>query len=289
MTERTIEETLEQIGALVERRRTAQARALIGDAIKQFPEDTRLLLQAAWVDYLDDKSEAAMASVRQILAREPDNGEAKQLLFELLVEREDLVEAERVVIDLLRVNPESAHLYGRYADVMLRALNVPKAAALAQEGLRYAPDDRECLAARTMCDFIQQGSKPSPALQQLLLEHPKSLRTLILVTVALEQRGQGSQAHQIAKEMLRAHPDNPHLVELVKHFRRTTHWSMLPLRPLQKYGWGASIGFWIVAVVGGRMIEKYSPQWALAFTVTVLTYVIYSWVWPPLFNKFFDK
>jgi predicted Zn-dependent protease len=289
MTERTIEETLEQIEALVERKRTVQARAILADAIKQFPDDSRLLLQAAWVDYLDDRSDEAIKAIHQVLAREPENPNAKQLLLELLIEREDLVEAERVAIDMLRLYPESAHLYGRYADIMLRALNVPKASALAKEGLRHSPDDRECLAARTLCDFIQQGSKASPALQRLLLEHPKSLRTLMLVTIALERRGEQAQAHQIAKEMLRSDPNNKHLVELVRHFRRTTHWSMIPLRPLQKYGWGASIGMWLAAVVGARLINKYSPQWAMAFTITVLVYVVYSWVWPPLFRKFFDR
>jgi len=290
VSERNADTTVEQVDALIERRRTAQARSLLADAIQQYPDDMRLLLQAAWIDYLDNSSNSAMTTVQRILTREPDNAGAKRLLMELLVERDDLVEAERVAIDLLRVDPENAHLYGRYASIMLRALKVDKAAALAKEGLRYSPDDGECLAAHTLCDFVRLGGKAhSPALQKLLVEHPQSARTLLLVVVALEQRGEIDQAHQIAKELLRAQPDNQSLVELVQHFRRTTHWSMLPLRPLQKYGWGASIAFWLAAVIGGRVIARYSPTAATVFTFTVLAFVIYSWVWPPLFRKFFER
>lgn len=290
MNERTADDAVEQADALIERRRLDQARVLLGDAIKQHPEDMRLLLQAAWVDYLDDDATNAMIAVRRVLTNEPDNANAKQLLLELLVELENLVEAERIAIDLLREYPESAHYYGRYANIMLRALKVDKAAALAAEGLRYEPANGECLAARTLCEFIQHGGRlPSPALRKLLVEHPQSLRTLLLVTVGLEQRGRNSEAHQIAKEMLLAQPNNQSLLELTQHFRRTTHWSMVPLRPLQKYGWGASIAFWLLAVIGGRLIAKYSPQWALTFTVIVLAYVVYSWVWPPLFKKIFDR
>jgi tetratricopeptide (TPR) repeat protein len=290
MAEIGLHESIEQIDALIARRRTLAARNLLSTALKQYPDDTALLLQAAWVDYLEDKSESAAATAKSILAREPDNTGAKQLLMELYIEQGDLVEAERLVLELLRAMPEHAHYYGRYADIMLRALNVDKAAALATEGLRYSPDDRECLAAHTVCDFIQHGrGEPSPALRKLLVEHPQSIRTLYLVVVALEQRGKNRQAYEIAKEMLRAQPDNNSLVGLVQHFRLKTHWSLLPLAPLQKYGWGASIGLWLAAIVSVRVVRQYSMTAATTLSLIVFAYVVYSWVWPPLLKKFILK
>lgn len=290
MSERNIEDTLSQIDALIDRRRLQQARVLLADALKQHPGDLRLLLQAAWTDYFDDQNDSALQTVRRILADDPDNFGARYLLLELHIERDALADAEEIAIDLLREYPENAQLYGRYANVMLRALKIDKAAALAAEGLRHKPQDSECLAASTLCDFIQHGGgKTSTALQKLLIEHPQSLRTLLLVTVALDERGDHRQAHQLAREMLRAHPDHPTLVELVQHFRRTTHWSMLPLRPWQKYGWGASIGFWLLAFAGSRLVLRYWPDWILVFAVTLVLFAAYGWIWPSLFSRIFDR
>jgi predicted Zn-dependent protease len=290
MSEQTAHEFAEQVTALLERQRTSMARSVLRDALKAFPDNTRLLLQAAWVDYMEDKMEAALATAKSILAREPDNSGAKQLMLELHIDAGQLVDAENVAIELLRESPENAHLYGRYAHVMLQALKLEKATALANEGLRYEPGDRECLAVRTMCDFVQHGrGEASPALQKLLVEHPQSIRALYFVVIALEQRGDNRQAHQLAREMLRAQPSNPSLVQLVQHFHARTHWSMLPLVPLQKYGWGASIGLWLGGFIAVRALSRYSPMGATVLSLTILVYVIYSWVWPPLFRKFFLK
>jgi tetratricopeptide (TPR) repeat protein len=290
MSEHTVDQLVEQVEALLERQRLAAARTLLSDALKRHPHDARLLLQAAWIDYWDDRSDAAITTTKSVLAREPDNTGAKQLMLELLLERQELAEAERLAIDLLRAMPENSHLYGRYAHVMLRALKVEKAAALATEGLRFSPEDRECLAARTLCDFIQHGrGEPSTALRKLLVEHPQSIRTLYLVVVALEQRGKNRQAYALAKDMLRAQPDNESLVELAQHFQTKTHWTMLPLLPLQKYGWGASIALWLAAIASVRIVGTQSATAASTLSYVILAYVVYSWVWPPLFKKFIAK
>ena len=151
-----------------------------------------------------------------------------------------------MIIELLRENPEHAHYYGRYAQLMLRTLNVAKSRQLALEGLKYDPDSVECLSAQVVCDFIERpGNSASQALQQLLVRHPQSAHTLLLIVIALEQRGDRSEALSIARELLRAQPDNEELVDLVKQLRLVTHWSMLPLWPVLRFGWAGSVGIWL--------------------------------------------
>src|SRR5262245_36867056 len=163
------EHTLQQVEALLQRRRTDQARSLLKSALAQHPDHTGLLLQSAWIDYFDDRNEESLATVRQVLVTEPQNPSARQLYFELLMQKREHAEAERVILELLRDYPEQAHFYGRYAGLMLDVLRLPKARALAQEGLKYEPDDGECLAVQTICDFIEQpGGATSHGLQQLL-------------------------------------------------------------------------------------------------------------------------
>ena len=55
------------------------------------------------------------------------------------------------------------------------------------------------------------------------------------------------EAHRIAQAAMRADPANEHLVNLVRELRIQNHWSMKPLWPLQKWGWGASAAMWIGA------------------------------------------
>lgn len=279
------EDVVRQVEALLQRRRTDLARSLIKPALASHPEHTALLLQSAWADYLDDRNEEALSTVRQVLLAEPTHEGARLLYFELLVEKEQNAEAERVIIELLREYPEDADCYGRYANLMLRTLNLPKALQLAREGLRYNPDDVACLAAQATCELIDTPDVASHGLQQLLVNHPQLIRTLALVVAALEERGDVRGAKQVAQELVRAQPDNEHLVEVARQLKIRGHWSMLPLWPVQKWGWGASFGIWIVAIVGIRALEKVSPAASGAFAIMVAAYVVYSWAWPPLLRR----
>ncbi|HEX6636649.1 MAG TPA: hypothetical protein VF033_03240, partial [Steroidobacteraceae bacterium] len=94
-----------------------------------------------------------------------------------------------------------------------------------------------------------------------------------------------SEAHRVAQGAMRADPANQHLVELVRELRIQNHWSMKPLWPLQKWGWGASIGMWLGAVITFRVLDKAAPGIALPAALVWIAYAIYSWVWPSLIRK----
>jgi tetratricopeptide (TPR) repeat protein len=279
------DDVVRQVGALLERRRTDQARALLKPALANHPNHAALLLQSAWTDYLDDQNESALSAVRQVLVSEPSNESARVLYFELLVEEEQYREAERVIIELLHEYPEASDYYGRYANLMLRTLNIAKALQLAREGLKYDPDSAECLVAQATCELIEQPGGASHGLQRLLVGHPKFIRTLLLVAVALEQRGDVRGASRFAEELVRAQPNNEHLVAIARELKHKAHWSMLPLWPMQKWGWGASFGIWVLTIVASRALSKTNPVAAGIFIGVMLTYVVYSWVWPPLLRR----
>src|SRR5688500_11058321 len=131
----------------IERRRLADARRVLKEGLTQFPQDPDLLFHSAQVEWLNDENEPAEATTRQVLSVSPDHAAARQLLASLLMERGEFGDAELLIIGLLRDYPESAALYGRYSRLMLKTLHLEKAEQLAREGLRYDPDDRECLLA----------------------------------------------------------------------------------------------------------------------------------------------
>lgn len=279
------EDVIAQVAALLQRRRMDLARALLKPALANHPDHAGLLLQSAWTDYLDDENENALSTVRQVLVSEPSNDNARVLYFELLAEEGKHQEAERVVIELLREYPEAADYYGRYAQLMLRTLNVDKALRLAREGLKYDPDNTECLVAQATCELIERPGDASHGLQRLLVGHPQFIRTLLLVVVALEQRGDIRGASQVARELVGAQPDNERLVAVARELKIKAHWSLLPLWPIQKWGWGASFGIWLFTIVVSRTLGKANPAAAGVFVGVMLTYVVYSWVWPSLLRR----
>jgi tetratricopeptide (TPR) repeat protein len=279
-----------EVEALLERRRTAQAKARLRAALQDYPNHPELLLQSAWADYMDDDSDAALATVRQVLVQKPENQSARLLLFELLIEKNKLSDAEQVIVQLLRDYPKHAPYYGRYAELMIRAMKLAKARALSEEGLKYDPDNAGCLAASTLCDFIEQRQgAASHSLQQLLVRHPEAMRTLVLILAALQDRGDHRGALRIAQELVQAQPDNDNLAQLTAELKATTHWSMLPLWPVLRWGWGASIALWLLGAAAVRIVGRSDVAAAAILAFCILGYVIYGWAWPPLLRRWIAR
>jgi len=275
----------EQAFYFIERRRLADAKRVLSQALTQYPQDPDLLYQSAQAEWLGDENETAEKTVRQVLVSNPEHAPARQLLAFMLVERKEYADAELLLIGLLREYPESAELYGRYSQLMLRTLHLEKAEQLAREGLRYDPEDDECLMATALCETARSGARPNAALQKLLAAHPESMSAVHALVVALVDSGRIDEAHRIAQGAMRADPANEHLVELVRELRIQNHWSMKPLWPLQKWGWGASVAMWIGGIVMIRALSKTAPELAAPVAFTWLGYCIYSWVWPPLIRR----
>jgi len=282
----SLQQTIAEIDALLERRRTGQVRVRLKGVLAEHPNDWRLLLQAACVDYLDRHFDAAMATLQQVLAQAPHSESARALLFDLQLEKNELVAAEQVVVELLRERPQAAHYYARYAEVMIRAMQLQKARALCQEGLKYHADDPGCLAAVSLCDLIERPrGATSHALQQLLVHHPQWLRTLVLVVITLHDRGDYNGASRIAQELVRAQPDNTDIVQLAAELKATTHWSLLPLWPLRRWGWGGSIALWLLGIVAVQTFAHSNSVAAGILGFCILGYALYSWVWPPILRR----
>jgi hypothetical protein len=169
---------------------------------------------------------------------------------------------------------------------MLKTMNLTKAGELAREGLKYDPANADCLALVTICDFIEKRrGATSHAMQQMLVNHPQSLRTLLLLVVALEERGDIRSASRVSQELVRAEPGNEHFVEMAREFRIQSHWSMLPMWPMQRWGWGASAAIWLAAVFGLRALRAVNTTLASIFTVVFVLYVIYSWTWSRILRR----
>lgn len=280
---------LHEAHMLVDRRRYQHARSVISHGLQHFPENSDLLHLSAFLDYIADDNESAMQTVQQALARDPEHVDARRLCAFLHQDAKSYAKAEEIWIGLLREYPEDPDYYGSYAELMLRTLNFDKAARLAQEGLRHDPEHVGCLYVAAMIDVISgRGSRKQRIehLQRLLHAHPEHVRSSSALLAALIDQGRHRDALRVAQELLRNQPDSNHYVELVRELKMQSHWSMVPLYPMQRWGWGGAIAVTVVGMIGVRMVDNaVPPPLSTIIAYTWIGYVVYSWVWPSILRK----
>ncbi len=274
--------------ALVERHRYAQAEIAVSRGLREFPDSIELQYLAAFIDYASNRPQQAMRSLQALLSQAPQHYGARTLHAHLLERDQQWVEAERVWIDLLRDYPRSAECFAGYGELMLKTLHLEKARRLAEEGLRRSPDHHGCLYLAAMIDLIHhRDGDPSEHLQRMLREHPEHVRSALALIVALSARGNDRGALRVAQELLRNQPNSQHLLALVRNLKARTHWSMLPLYPMQRWGWSAAIALTLVGIVGLQLgAQTFSPAVSDTLTGVWLAYVIYSWTWPKLLRRY---
>jgi tetratricopeptide (TPR) repeat protein len=275
-----------RISELLDRRRVAHARNLLAKALAEYPDDADFLLLGARADLIEEDHASARSTLERVIARDPDHFGARALLLAVLTADSDLASAEQLALGLLRDHPQSAWLYAAYGRVMLKALHFAKGRALAQEALRLDPHEDEALRVLALCDVVElRRGTDSGALQRLLADDPNDRHTLSLVVTALIQDGQNAAALRGARELLRADPNDTHSLQVVKALTVDEHWSLKPLWPMRRFGWGGSIAIWVGSIVGMRALAQSHPEAAGVLSWVILVYVVYSWVWPPLLKR----
>lgn len=279
-----------QVEGLIERGRYAQARVLIGEALAHYPQDSGLLFAAARIDYDSGDSDAARRTLHQILAHDPDHYLARSLMVNILQDAGDLPAAELLLIDLLREYPEASFQYARYALLMYRTLHIEKAKALAREAYRLDPNNELALTTCLIGDIIdgRRGAEQA-GLARLLQGHPESENTARMLITHLIARGRYRAAKRIAVELLKLYPNSREVLELVVQLDALSHWSMLPLWPLHRWGWAASGALYLIALVGLNLVRSQAPLFSSVATYTLIGYCIYSWIYPPLLTRWLKR
>ena len=123
-------------------------------------------------------------------------------------------------------------------------------------------------------------------MNDLMQRDPESKSTMYMLLHVLSSNNRNKELEEVAKQLLRADPNDEHVLDMLLYTKSQNHWSMIPLRPLQKYGWGASIAIWVGAIVGFRALDHLGmDSIAGPIALIFIAYVIYSWVWPSLLTR----
>jgi predicted Zn-dependent protease len=287
--ETEISDSLARLAILEERRRFDEARALLREVLPRHPSDPELLFHAAYIEYLTDNYAAAETAVQSLLAVAPGHVGGRDVLQGIYAETKRPAEAEQVLIGLLGDYPEDPYFYARYSTLMLQNLQAEKAEKLAAEALRLDPDDYSAQLAMTTARLITgKADTAQHDLARLVKNHPESMATLRMVVVSLTDQRRNKEALTVAQEMVRAYPDEPSYVDLVVELRKSTHWSLLPMWPMVKFGWAGAAAVWVLGIVLLRSTSSLGT-WGGVMVGVWLLYVVYTWAWPPLLERWLRR
>ncbi len=281
----------QRIANLIERRRLHLATQELALALAQFPDDSDLLYEAARIDVEHTHFEKAKDTLLQLLTRDPEHLAGRFLLVSVYEALKELVKSEAVLLDLLREHPQNATLYAHYSLLMYRTLHVKKADALAREAFRLDPNNDQALAACLMGDLIKGNKNAQKVrLSELLRKYPEDQWTSRLLIVHLTEQGKYWSAKRIAIELLRAQPDSAEILGMVVQLETLTHWTMIPLWPFNRWGVGATIGFFLLTLFGVTQLGNYiGREWIGTINMTLICYCVYSWIYPPLLKRWLQR
>lgn len=270
----------------MERGQWQRARDALRRGLGQAPEDVDLLYAQARLDFLSETSDA-LASTLEVLALAPEHAGAQLLLARIHGEQGRHAEAEHVLLDLLRESPEDTDLHCHYAFLLLRAGQLAKARALANQAARRAPDDLLVLSTLALLDLAEgRAPRHMDALGKMLDLYPEAETTLRTLAFSLAERMQLDAAREAAALLVRRSPNDRDAVHLAATIAYLGHWSMRPMYPMLRWGWAGSFGLYggfIALTLLGRGLL--SPPLLLAVSMCWLAYAIYSWVYPPLLKR----
>ncbi len=276
-----------QVERLVDIKRYADARRLLARALQQNPDDVESLYLAGRVELESDDRAKARGFVSDALARAPEHHGARLLLFRIQLEERAYPQAEEVILGLLREFPQDGNLYALYARLMLETLHLEKARALLDESLRLEPEAPLGRCLDILLRVIEGEERDAEQrLGRLVAEDPEAYHVAWICISVFTSRGRYRDAFAIARELLKVNPNDRELIDTLVQLRVQSHWSMLPLWPFARFGWGGSAVIWVLAVGASTLVRRFaSPEAAGSVAIVCMAYILYSWIWPPLLRR----
>lgn len=218
------------------------------------------------------------------LARDPELPPLLYLRCDCEERRGDLAAAERAILECLRLDPENPYALCRYALLVARAGQVDKAARLVDEASRIDPEHEGVRRCRMIVAYLQgRDEEAAQHGRGLLTANPDDAFVHHMLGHAMFQQGQVGDGSRHLVHAARLEPDDSDLVDAAREARVASHWLLLPLWPIQRYG---QVTLWLLA--SAAILGLYlagSPLAALAFSLGYLTYCVYTWIMPPLVTR----
>jgi tetratricopeptide (TPR) repeat protein len=278
------------VDLLLSQKKTRAARSALEPILAEHPNDPDVHLRLARAAAIEDDNRSAREHLELVLGELPGSEEARFLLAAIELDEKNFGEAESTILDLLRNNPRNARYLAFYGRVMLLSLHIEKARRLAEEAIRISPESSEALILNALVGVVQgDRNLKEDALQELLRSEPDGEQVLAVLFYALVQDNRDREALRVGAELLRLDPSDEKFIEALIALKVSTHWSMVPLYPMIRWGWGGSALVWGFSIVLLPLVTKQSSLLGAAAGAFYLAYILYSWIYPSLLRRWFRR
>lgn len=281
-----VDDTLAKAEHLLQVGRTKHARALLGQRLRQEPNDHLALYYLARAAVMEGELSEARDLLERSLGSNPYAAGPRALLFHVDFEQSKYEAAERLVISLIRDNPRDAAYLAMYAKLMLFTGHLPKAEQLAAEAIKIEPKHVEARRVMVLLNTVTGKHRAATeTIGALVAEDPQNAALAHTLFYVLVSRGQLEVAERLGQDLLRLDPSNRALVKALVDLRVVSHPMGLPLYPFRKWGWIGSAALWAAVIFGCQVLERYNQPLATAILLTYCFIALYSWVYPPLMRR----
>lgn len=269
-----------QIDELLERRRIAQARPLLSAALAKSPDDDALRLSAAWLEWMDGQLEEAARWCQAVLQDRPSSERARYLLAGICADQGDLKQAETLYQSLLADFPDDVDYLAGLSLLLFQTVNHDRARVLAEHAISLEPGNRRALQAVFLGALLDEDrARVDAIIETVMNDDPEALQNARTLLIVLQNRRRYTEALQLARQLLRAQPDNPDIVESVIALTHRAHWSMAPLRWIDDFV-QATVG---LGIVGLALVSWTEAGFGLRLAGGgLVAFTLYCWVWPPV-------
>jgi len=236
---------------------------------------------------LERYDEATEAATRG-LAEEPNHVELLGALGIAEWHRNALASAERALLAALEIAPDDPQLLSTYAHVVASAGQFDKARRLIDRASELDPDDAH--VARTRMELAYLSGRDREAEEhgvEALALDPEDAQTHSILGGVAAERGQIRRGARHLRGAAELDPSVANYALGAREARKWTHPLFWPLWPINRFGPGP---VWIVGVACLIVSERVAPP-TVSWVVLVvwLVFVAYSWIAPPLLERWLER
>lgn len=199
-----------QAAALASQRQAGEARALLDEALLLRPDYAPAVVARAQLDAAEGRSDAALAQVEALWARDKTQEAAGLMKAALLLHaRRDVEGAMQAYREVAQAQPRSVAARDGVAQLLLRSGKVEEAKAELAELQKVAPKRPETLLLQAQLAYAARDYAVTRELTtQLLGAVPNHMQTLLLAAATEMSTQRWSQAQSLLARLLKSHPES---------------------------------------------------------------------------------
>jgi Flp pilus assembly protein TadD len=281
--------SLDLAGHYLEIGRPERALSALDDSGAEHEANARFWLLRAHALAQLERHDDALRAAREGLTVEPESVELLDVAADAAAELRDFEEAERLRLAALRLDPDDPQLLAGYAMLLARCRQLDKADRVLARAESVDPDDPAVMAARAAVAYFKGDDRSSRRHGERLLsewdpDHPAGHA---FAGLHHARRGSAGRAQRHFESAARYDVSDHELADVAREARIDAHWSLLPMRPITRFGPGP---VWLVSIaVMGALFALGLQTAALVWALVYIAYVVYTWTIAPLARKLLER